>query len=77
MRKSNGDKLVLALAFKRVVCICLAVAISLFLVLQGLIFSGARSEVADVDCLIILGAGINGENPSGVLKSRLDTALEF
>ena len=67
----------LASVLQRSLVACLVIGLSGFLMLQGLILSGARTEDAKVDGLIILGAGINGELPSRILMSRLDTALEY
>ena len=67
----------LSLILQRCLLICIAVGVVGFLVLQGLIISGARTEDSDVDCLIILGAGIYGEYPSMTLVSRLDAALDY
>jgi len=45
--------------------------------LQGLIISGARTEEADVDCLIVLGAGLRNGSPSLMLRQRLNMAAEY
>ena len=57
--------------------ICLAAGGAVFLTLQGFIISSARTEDTEVDCIMILGAGIYGETPSRVLISRLDAALDY
>ena len=67
----------LATALQRFFLICIAICLAGFIVLQGLIISGARSEDTEIDCLIILGAGLYGEYPSRILVSRLDRALEY
>ena len=67
----------LAVILQRIFLICIAICIAGFIVLQGLIISGSHTDNGDVDCLIILGAGLYGEYPSRVLVSRLDTALEY
>ena len=67
----------LATALKRCFVICLAVGITGFLILQALILSGAHTQDAEVDCIIVLGAGIYGETPSRILASRLDSALAY
>lgn len=33
--------------------------------------------IGNVDCIIVLGGGIRGENPSPILKDRLDKAIEL
>ena len=77
MRKLHGKCPGFKLTLRRCFMVFVILAIVGFIALQGLIISGSRTEDAEVDCLIILGAGINGEYPSSVLKSRLDNALEF
>ena len=67
----------LATVLRSCLLITLAIGVIIFSALQGLILIGARTEEAQVDGLIILGAGLNGEYPSRILKSRLDMALEF
>ena len=65
--------------------VLLAIGISSFLLLQGLIISGARSGErtgarsgeSEIDVLIVLGAGLNNNAPSLILASRLDAAIEF
>lgn len=56
---------------------CLGLA--LFLALEGLVLSGARGGEEDgpVGCVLILGAGVNGTEPSLILWSRLDAALRY
>ena len=56
---------------------CLAIGLSVFLVMQGLIISGARTEDADVDALIVLGAGLRNSAPSLVLRTRLNAAIKY
>ena len=67
----------LARVLQRFFLVCIVICVAGFLVLQGLIISGARTEDAEIDCLIILGAGLYGEYPSMMLVSRLDRALEY
>ena len=51
---------------------------ALFLVLEGFILSGAHTEEAQkVDCVLILGAGVDGTVPSLTLQSRLDAAIAY
>ena len=67
----------LAAMLQRCFLICIVVCIVVFIILQCLIISGARTEAAEVGCLIVLGAGIYGETPSRILAARLDAALEY
>ena len=50
-----------------------------FLVLEGFVLSGAKGDADDtpVDCVIVLGAGVNGTQPSLILWSRLNAALGY
>ena len=57
--------------------ICLSAGIICFIVLQIFIISGAYTEDEDVDCVVILGAGIIGEVPSSILTSRLNAAVDY
>ena len=67
----------IATVLQRCFLICIAICIVGFIILQGLIISGERTEDAEVDCLIVLGAGLYGEIPSRILSSRLETAFEY
>ena len=66
-----------AAAMRELFLIFLAVCIAGFIVLQGLIMSGAQYDGADAEVIIVLGAGIYGEIPSRILSSRLDAAIEY
>ena len=57
--------------------ICLAIGLTCFIVLQGLIISGTRTDDADVDVVIILGAGLRNSVPGLMLASRLDEAVIY
>lgn len=58
--------------------LCLILGIASFAVVQGLIISGwADNEAVDADCLIILGAGLRGEQLSYALYSRLRVAADY
>lgn len=52
-----------------------------FFIVEGLILREAYSKEKynkeEIDFLIILGAGLRGEEPSKTLQGRLDVALEF
>jgi len=67
----------LAKTLRRGFIICLAIGILCFSILQGLIISGSHSDDADVDCIIILGAGLRNGYPSLVLSTRLNAALDY
>ena len=38
---------------------------------------GRDLELEDVDCILVLGAGIRGDEPSPMLQDRLDVAIEL
>ncbi|MCL2152009.1 MAG: YdcF family protein [Oscillospiraceae bacterium] len=77
MLRSKEKYTKIALILQRCFMACLAIGTAVFILLQGLILSAGRTEDADVDCLIILGAGLFGEIPSSTLASRLDSAIEY
>lgn len=56
---------------------CLALGFVIFLIFQGLIISGASTQEADIDAMIVLGAGLRNNAPSLVLQTRLDAAIEY
>jgi uncharacterized SAM-binding protein YcdF (DUF218 family) len=57
--------------------VCLSIGLIGFLVLQGLIISSAQTQEAEVDALIVLGAGLRNGAPSHVLRTRLDAAIDY
>ena len=75
--------------FKRITFYCLIGFILLFLIIFLLNFivvfktrnkiflSDDYSKIGDVECIIVLGAGIRGNKPSPLLKDRLDKAIEL
>jgi len=62
---------------RRIYYVCLAVGFVAFIVLQILIISGAHTQEADVDAIIVLGAGLRGDEPSIILRTRLNAAIEY
>lgn len=64
---------------RRVLIALLCAGVVLFAVLEALVISGAKADEPpqDAQCVIVLGAGVNGTTPSLMLRSRLDAALEF
>jgi len=67
----------LAKILKRCYISVLIVGIGCFITLQIFIIAGSRSDDADVDAVIVLGAGLINNNPSLILASRLDAAIEY
>ena len=64
---------------RRVLLALFCVGLLGFAVLEALVVSGAHGNVEgkDVSCVVILGAGVNGTQPSLMLRARLDAALDF
>ena len=55
----------------------IAAGVLFFIILLGLIISDAQTEEAEVDCIIVLGAGLRNDAPSLILRMRLNAALEY
>lgn len=54
------------------------VCLAFFLSVEACIFSGFFSSAPeDVDIVVVLGAKVNGENPSLALKMRIDAAYDY
>jgi len=67
----------LARFLKRCYLICFAIGLVCFIILQVLIISGARTDAEQVDCIIILGAGLRNNAPSLILRQRLDATINY
>jgi len=67
----------LAKRLRRCYLICLAAGLAFFLTMQGLIISGAQTEDAEVDCMVVLGAGLRNGAPSLILRRRLNAAVDY
>jgi len=67
----------LAKILKRCYIVVLLVGFACFITLQIFIISGSRTDEADVDAVIVLGAGLINNNPSLILASRLDAAIAY
>lgn len=63
----------------RIFLFCLAVFAILFAVAEGVIITMGRgsSTSRKADAVIVFGAGVNGREPSPVLKSRIDAAANY
>lgn len=49
-----------------------------FIIIEALIYVGSNNDVnVEFDTIIVLGAGINGDKPSGAFEERLDVALKY
>ena len=64
---------------KRILLVLLAAGFVLFAAMEVLVLRDNHTDAADKDvtCVIILGAGVNGTEPSLMLTSRLRAALDF
>lgn len=75
-RKELYDKI--PLWIKRICIMLFAACMVFFLVVEGIIVSGFKSDAkSGADYCIILGAQWNKSGPSYVLKKRLDKAVEY
>ena len=64
---------------KRILLVLLAVGFALFAAMEALVLRDNHTDASDQDvtCIIILGAGVNGTEPSLMLATRLRAALDF
>ena len=64
---------------KRILLVLLTVGFAFFAAMEALVLRDNRTDAVDKDvtCVIILGAGVNGTEPSLMLTSRLCAALDF
>ena len=67
----------LAKTLKRCYIICISIGLICFLIVQGVLISNSFTENADVDAIIVLGAGLRNNVPSLILASRLNAAIEY
>ena len=62
----------------KIVHICIAVGLAVFVFAECFICSGAFVEPeGGLDCIIVLGAKVNGTQPSGALAQRIDAAAVY
>lgn len=62
----------------RVMHALVAVGLAILLVIEGIILQGALEPTpAGLDCIIVLGAKVNGTSPSGALRNRIEAAAEY
>ena len=74
---------------KKVTKICLIAMLIIFIIVLAINFyvvlnsknriitNNKHSMLQDIDCIIVLGAGVRGNSPSPMLQDRLDTAIEL
>ena len=66
-----------ATIISRCYLVIIALGVALFFTMLGLIISDAHTEEADVDCIIVLGAGLRNDAPSLILRYRLNAAMAY
>ena len=58
--------------------ILIAAGLALFLAVEGIIFAaGCAAPIQGLDCIVVLGAKVNGTQPSGALRNRIQVAAEY
>ena len=65
--------------------ICILIILSLILVINGSVIKSTRDliindkidKIENIDCILVLGAGIWGDKPSPMLEDRLNTAIDL
>lgn len=73
---------------KMIICVLIVVLVLIIVVIginlwvkgstkNQIIENGDYSKLKDIDCIIVLGAGIWGEEPSPMLQDRLNQAIEL
>lgn len=76
--RKQGIILQIPFSFKCIFGTVLACLAFLFLVMEGLIFSGMfQKGEKGLDYIIVLGCQVKGERPSKALTERLETALSY
>lgn len=67
--------IVKTLCWVAVFCICFVLAINAYICLSTQ--SQMNKELDNVDCILVLGAGVRGNEPSPMLSDRLDYAIQL
>lgn len=65
------------LIFLIIVLIVLAINYYVVFSVKNQIIINDYSNLNDIDCVVVLGAGIWGDRPSPMLEDRLDTAVDL
>lgn len=63
-----------------IIFITAVIGVNLYVVLSSknhIIVSSNIEEIENIDCIVVLGAGIWGDEPSPMLKDRLDVAIDL
>ncbi|MEG1457605.1 MAG: YdcF family protein, partial [Bacilli bacterium] len=63
---------------RNIITILFGIGLLIFIGIEGIIiYEGHHKEIGKTDYLMVLGAGIKGEEIGTTLRYRLDTAIEF
>lgn len=74
----NSIPIQIPLGIRVVLLVGIAAALALFLVIEGLIFSGMRQKGEEnLDYIVVLGCRVKGERPTRALQERIDTAYAY
>ena len=77
--KKTVKKILIWCGVLALLCVLLVVAANLIVILSAKprVTAQSDAEALNADCILVLGAKIEGDYPSGVLKDRLDVAIEL
>lgn len=74
----TGEPVKLPVWFIRLWRICLCAGLAFFCFVEFFIVRGSFEKAPDdLDCIIVLGARVNGDVPSGALRQRIDAAADY
>lgn len=74
----TGQPSPLPRGFLRVMHGLIAIGLVILLAVEGIILKGALEPTPPgLDCIIVLGAKVNGTSPSGALRNRIEVAAEY
>lgn len=80
LKRFGFKKLVLSLVCLAVLCACVVMIINCFVVLKTkdrIITTREALDLTDVDCILVLGAGVRNGAPSAMLRDRIDGGVEL
>lgn len=74
------EKILKIIIIITIICIIIVLSINFYVVYSTkdkIIKDNKYLELNDIDCILILGAGIRGNSPSPMLKDRLDVGINL
>lgn len=80
LKRFGFKKLVLSLVCLAVLCACVVMIINCFVVFKTkdrIITTREALDLTDVDCILVLGAGVRNGAPSAMLRDRIDGGVEL